>query len=397
MKSVKTINSVVPSVKRPLRFEDLQNVWDGLAVSLSGDTPLGVRIISGFWPNPDGSLSAGCISFNGELWYHPDTVGRRITPTDTVYFGKVPSGDLRTFDDSTTRDMSFDNLLFTDPNLGGINLGQPFSPGNVAAWRVAWINDKSIAARMIADGAVGSAALAAAAVLTDKVANAAITLEKMANASVGTNQLVDGSVTDAKIDPARGIQGYHIQTDTLPGEALVDNSVWASTKLVDNSITTQKYEDGSVTGVKMADQSITGGKLVERTIPLGKLEHVPFFLRCTVNAVFSGTTFTGWTIDNALIQNYLQSFPEYLELYASIIGGIPSPPPNSGFDISFPPSSANRWIPASVVCGRADIIDMYFTNNQGFVEIRLRDPAIYTDAYSRTVDVYISGWVRKMS
>lgn len=67
---------------------------------------------------------------------------------------------------------------------------------------LAWLNDKSIATSMLADGLINAAKLAASAVETEKLKDLAVTATKLASGAVETDKLKDLAVTAAKIAEA---------------------------------------------------------------------------------------------------------------------------------------------------------------------------------------------------
>lgn len=110
---MKTINDSNPGVKRPLRVSDLQAIWDGMAEMFKGEAISTPRILSGFNLKSDGTLSAGVIVFNGKLYFHSDTGANVINFGDSVYYKQLNNVDLRVFEDSTTQNFSYDNVLTT--------------------------------------------------------------------------------------------------------------------------------------------------------------------------------------------------------------------------------------------------------------------------------------------
>ncbi len=158
---IKKLNDVSPAVKRPMRVSDLQDVWDGLSNALASDTaaastgPL-VRIVSGFYLKGDGNLSAGTVAFNGNLYFHPDIDGFRITLGATVYASEASSGDQRVFADGTTQVFSFNRLATS--TVGGSQIGS-FTQAFIDANR----------AGFVAPGSIGTTQLAPDSVTTEKL------------------------------------------------------------------------------------------------------------------------------------------------------------------------------------------------------------------------------------
>lgn len=130
---IRTVNDVLPGVKRPFRVEDIQFLWEGLnnvLASSVGSTP---RVLSGFTIKEDSNLSAGVIAFNGKLYMHPDTDGYRIAVNSSVYAGQTPSeDDMRAFADGTVQNMYFYDVLSTNSAIG--QLVGVFSKDNIEDW-----------------------------------------------------------------------------------------------------------------------------------------------------------------------------------------------------------------------------------------------------------------------
>jgi len=130
---MKKLNAANPGVLRPLRAQDLQNIWDAFAKIHAQSLTMAPRIISGFYDKGDGYLSEGVVMVAKTLYYHPDTSGSRIAIGANVY-GKQTSGvDTRVFGDSTVNDFAYDMLANTDTS--GTLIGN-FSLANINLWRL---------------------------------------------------------------------------------------------------------------------------------------------------------------------------------------------------------------------------------------------------------------------
>ncbi|NLV87544.1 MAG: hypothetical protein GX025_10085 [Clostridiales bacterium] len=146
----KRLNNVLPGVKRPLRVEDLQAVWDGLNEALAIGTTGAPRILWGFNDKGDGTLSAGIVAFNEKLYVHEDTADSRINVGATVYAHEVPSGDLRIFADGSEHPFSY-NRIVNSIDIGGTAIGT-FSIANIDTWKWAYIGAVKIPAENFEDG-----------------------------------------------------------------------------------------------------------------------------------------------------------------------------------------------------------------------------------------------------
>ena len=135
---IRTVNDVLPGVKRPFRLQDIEFVWEGLNSALASSVGSTPRILSGFNIKSDNNLSAGVIAFNGQLYMHPDTDGYRIPLDSEVYAGSAPSADdMRAFADGTVQNMYWYDVLSTNKTIAegieGVLVGA-FTKANIEAW-----------------------------------------------------------------------------------------------------------------------------------------------------------------------------------------------------------------------------------------------------------------------
>lgn len=194
------LNDVNAGVRRPLRVEDIQNVWSGLNSLLAsyntGDTP---RILSGFTQKNDGTLSEGVIAFQGQLYYHPDTEGNRIALNNSIYTKPIASDDLRIFADNTEHPFSFDMLVGVTGAQGGVLIGQ-CTLANLEAWKTPYIGESQLQTAMFTNLSVTASKIASNAISTGKLGTGAVTEPKLADRAVSNQKLADRAVTTAKMD-----------------------------------------------------------------------------------------------------------------------------------------------------------------------------------------------------
>lgn len=107
MAGFKTLNNVDPSVRRPLRVSDLQDIWNGIGSIFSGVPEDAVKVVSGFELADDNTVLEGVLIFNGRLFYYE---GGLAMLGDDVYLYSVPS-DPRVFADGQTRDFYYLNIV----------------------------------------------------------------------------------------------------------------------------------------------------------------------------------------------------------------------------------------------------------------------------------------------
>lgn len=164
------LNSANPGVKRPLKVQDLADLWHGLNIALAQGTETSPRILCGFNVGNDGnSFTSGVIAYNGRLYLYDD--GDPIFFEDSIYGAEISTDDNRVMGDGTTQLFSYACIATKDSTLpGAVFIGEA-SPGNIEAWRGPLsISDFSIVEKMIAGLAISTSKLANSAVTTPKLA-----------------------------------------------------------------------------------------------------------------------------------------------------------------------------------------------------------------------------------
>ena len=165
------LNSANPGVKRPLKVQDLADLWYGLNTALAQGTETSPRILCGFNASGDGSFTSGVIAYNGRLYLYDD--GDPIFFEDSIYGVEISTDDNRVMGDGTTQLFSYACIATNDSTLpGAVFIGEA-SPSNIRAWMGPLsIPDFSIVEKMIAGLAIS----------TSKLANSAVTIPKLAYA-----------------------------------------------------------------------------------------------------------------------------------------------------------------------------------------------------------------------
>lgn len=164
------LNSANPGVKRPLKVQDLADLWYGLNTALAQGTETSPRILCGFNVSDDGdSFTSGVIAYNGRLYLYDD--GDPIFFEDSIYGAEISTDDNRVMGDGTTQLFSYACIAMNNPTLpGAVFIGEA-SPSNIRAWRGPLsIPDFSIVEKMIAGLAISTSKLANSAVTTPKLA-----------------------------------------------------------------------------------------------------------------------------------------------------------------------------------------------------------------------------------
>lgn len=164
------LNSANPGVKRPLKVQDLADLWYGLNTALAQGTETSPRILCGFNVSDDGdSFTSGVIAYNGRLYLYDD--GDPIFFEDSIYGAEISTDDNRVMGDGTTQLFSYACIATKNSALpGAVFIGEA-SPSNIEAWRGPLsIPDFSIVEKMIAEPAISTSKLANSAVTTPKLA-----------------------------------------------------------------------------------------------------------------------------------------------------------------------------------------------------------------------------------
>ena len=164
------LNSANPGVKRPLKVQDLADLWYGLNTALAQGTETSPRILCGFNVSNDGdSFTSGVIAFNGRLYLYDD--GDPIFFEDSIYGAEISTDDNRVMGDGTTQLFSYACIATKNSTLpGAVFIGEA-SLSNIEAWRGPLsIPDFSIVEKMIAGLAISTTKLADSAVTTPKLA-----------------------------------------------------------------------------------------------------------------------------------------------------------------------------------------------------------------------------------
>lgn len=164
------LNSANPGVKRPLKVQDLADLWYGLNTALAQGTETSPRILCGFDVSDDGdSFTSGVIAYNGRLYLYDD--GDPIYFEDSIYGAEIPTDDSRVMGDGTTQLFSYACIATKNSALpGAVFIGEA-SPSNIEAWRGPLsIPEFSIFEKMISEFAISTSKLANSAVTTPKLA-----------------------------------------------------------------------------------------------------------------------------------------------------------------------------------------------------------------------------------
>lgn len=166
------LNSANPGVKRPLKVQDLADLWYGLNTALAQGTETSPRILCGFNVSNDGDLfTSGVIAYKGRLYLYDDS--DPIFFEDSIYGAEISTEDNRVMGDGTTQLFSYACIVTKDSTLpGAVFIGEA-SPSNIEAWRGPLsIPGFFIVEKMIAELAISTSKLASSAVTTPKLAYA---------------------------------------------------------------------------------------------------------------------------------------------------------------------------------------------------------------------------------
>lgn len=167
--SILKLNFANPGVKRPLKVQDLADLWYGLNTALAQGTETSPRILCGFDANGDDSYTSGVIAYNGRLYLYDDS--DPIFFEDSIYGAEISTDDNRVMGDGTTQLFSYACIVTKNSNLPSASYIGEASPSNIKAWRGPLsIPDFFIVRNMIAETAIS----------TPKLANSAVTAPKLA-------------------------------------------------------------------------------------------------------------------------------------------------------------------------------------------------------------------------
>lgn len=183
------MNNADPSVRRPLRVSDLQDLWDGLGTIFAGVPENTVKVVSGFKLGDNNTVLEGVLIYNHKLYYYE---GGLATLGNTIYLYDVPS-DPRMFADGQTRDFSFLNVA----TVAGIH-----DDGLVAV---------QLTPQFIADRLIGDA-LTAGSVTTTILRDGAVTSSKLATGAVSRKMLATRTSLPSSANPIQvGLEDSYLR------------------------------------------------------------------------------------------------------------------------------------------------------------------------------------------
>lgn len=164
------LNFANPGVKRPLKVQDLSDLWYGLSTALAQGTENSPRILCGFDVGADdNSFTSGVIAYNGRLYLYDDS--DPIFFEDSIYGAEISTDDNRVMGDGTTQLFSYACVATNNPTLPGASFIGEASPSNIKTWRGPLsIPDFSIFETMIAEHSISTLKLANSAVTAPKLA-----------------------------------------------------------------------------------------------------------------------------------------------------------------------------------------------------------------------------------
>lgn len=191
MAGFKTLNSANPSVRRPLRVSDLQDLWDGLGTIFAGVPENTVKVVSGFELGDNNTVLEGVLIYNHKLYYYE---GGLAMLGGRIYLYDVPS-DLRVFANGQTQDFSFLNVA----TIAGI-----YDDGLVAV---------ELTPQFIKDRLIGDA-LTAGSVTTTTLQNGAVTSAKLATGAVSRKMLATRTSLPSFADPIQvGLEDSYLRVN----------------------------------------------------------------------------------------------------------------------------------------------------------------------------------------
>lgn len=189
------INNANPGVKRPLKVEDLANIWEGLNSALAQGTDTTPRILCGF--NVDNNiLTPGAIAYKGKIYINDS---EDIALGDTIYGVEESTGDNRVMGDGTTQLFSYARRVGLDSGVAGAVLIGEASTDNLNLWRKAYIPVGGIGTNEIEDGSITQPKIATGAVGNNELEDESVTNDKLAELSVGYRVLAKQAIMQDNI------------------------------------------------------------------------------------------------------------------------------------------------------------------------------------------------------
>lgn len=189
------INNANPGVKRPLKVEDLANIWEGLNSALAQGTDTTPRILCGF--NVDNNiLTPGAIAYKGKIYINDS---EDIALGDTIYGVEESTGDNRAMGDGTTQLFSYARRVGLDSGVAGAVLIGEASTDNLNLWRKAYIPVGGIGTNEIEDGSITQPKIATGAVGNNELEDESVTNDKLAELSVGYRVLAKQAIMQDNI------------------------------------------------------------------------------------------------------------------------------------------------------------------------------------------------------
>ena len=311
----KRLNNVLPGVKRPLRVEDLQAVWDGLNEALAIGTTGAPRILWGFNDKGDGTLSAGIVAFNEKLYVHEDTADSRIRLGEVAYAHEVSSGDLRIFADASEQVFSY-NRIVSNIKTGGVAIGT-FSIANIDTWKSAYIGAEKITATQILNRTITSG----------KLALSSITANELASNSVTRSEITPGEVTSEKFEDG-WLNAYQpfgvifkVPTDASSGTATTSTSSGSGKPFYANEV----FEP---TGEVTFDTATRKGKVViwvkggEASVNIPRDIAIPTVSVSALNMSSASNVVSTVTFDLAWIYTFSSHISRQLIIYFEVAAGV---------------------------------------------------------------------------
>lgn len=194
--SILKINSANPGIKRPIKVEDLANIWEGFDSALAQGTDTTPRIICGF--NIVGqNITSGAIAYKGKVYVLP--ANDLAALGDDLYAYEESTGDNRVMGDGTTQLFSYARRVGLDSGVAGAVLIGEASTDNLNLWRKAYIPVGGIGTNEIEDGSITQPKIAMGAVGNNELEDESVTNDKLAELSVGYRVLAKQAIMQDNI------------------------------------------------------------------------------------------------------------------------------------------------------------------------------------------------------
>lgn len=271
MFEILTLNDANPTVGRPFRIEDLQNIWSALAgvLSIGATTP---KIVSGFnyedaLLDPTRPVGDGVIAYDGTLYVYDSVLSPIKLGDNLVLTRDVVTNDVRQLADGTIQTFSRKNVA--EATGRGVDFGT-LTTQKINQWKTAYIAARSVSGTQIGLRTVTRENLAqpfasVVSSMQSKVLPANPSIDNFVSWD-GSNWVIDYIKVDAGTTLSLTSDNYDLLPDTLTVRVAPPDTALTLTTLSTRGIT-QSIPLSAGRGVIMTLHKSEGGFVVSSTMP----------------------------------------------------------------------------------------------------------------------------------